>query len=56
MSTIIIISPPPKDPPARSADPDGFAQSVGELSPYAEALDAIAEAQAAGCRVRIIGD
>lgn len=35
---------------------DGFAQDLDRTSPYGEALDAIREAEAAGARVRIIGD
>lgn len=56
MSTIIIITPPPKKPDGMAAEPDGFAQELAATSPYAEALDAIQQAEAAGARVRIIGD
>lgn len=54
--TIIIITPPPPKNPGIAAEPDGFAQSLAATSPYAEALAAIAEAEATGARVRIIGD
>lgn len=53
-AVIIIIDP--NRPQQQASDPDGFAQELARTSPYAEALDAIAQAQAAGTRVRIIGD
>jgi len=50
VSTIIIITPPPKDPPQAQAD--GFAQLVA--MPFAEARQAIERAEAEGGTVRIV--
>lgn len=53
MSTIIIITPPPKGQTA-TADLDGFAQRQPIGSPYTEALRAIEQAELDGSSVRII--
>lgn len=54
MSTIIIITPPPPPPKKGPGEPDGFAQDLDRTSPYAEARQAIEQAEAVGGWVHII--
>lgn len=53
-AVIVIIDP--NRPQQQASDPDGFAQDLARTSPYDEAVKAIRDAEAAGMRVRIIGD
>lgn len=56
MSTIIIITPPPKDPPTRSGEPDGMAiQSAGQArSDYAILRQLVDDAERQGARLQFV--